>query len=182
MEINTNQKLSQQEKFDHKLTESRDSFDIPGNKVLSTGLLMVPVYLFFLSTIPNAFGLGIILLCCISSTFRKLLLEPWNQENGASLFNACCWEIQCIVELLIGSVFGGICFIFWQVSRWTRLQIITLGTISLSIPTAYLFAIFMWNARGWLNTMLLTCELRVEIVALIVGSAVTISWWLARQR
>lgn len=182
MEIDTSQKSSRQAEFEHSLTESCDSPGIPSDSVFSMGLLMmVPVYLFLLSIVPNAFGMGIILLCFISSTFRKVLLEPWSQENGAFLFNACCWKIQCIAELLIGPVFGGISFMFWQLSRWTQLQMITLGTILLSAPTAYLFAIFGSKARDWLNTMLLTSELRVEIVALVVGIAVVVSWSLARQ-
>lgn len=140
----------------------------PNGYNVSSKILMAVGYLFLLAAIPNVFGWGLVLLCCMSRSFRELLFEPWLRRNGDALFNVCCWQIQSSLNLLIEPVVDWVSFIVEQSGATIGLSEGTMWMVLLAAPVAYVCAILGWEARVWLNSMLLTCELRVEAVVLVV--------------
>lgn len=153
-----------------------------GGYDISSKILIAVGYLFLLTVVPNVFGWGLVLLCCISASFRELLFEPWKRRDGNSLFHACCWQIQSVLDLLIKPVHDCLSFIIEQLSLSVGLSEGTMWTILLAAPVAYVCAILGWEARVWLNNIMLACELRVEAVVLVVIVTLVVSRQFTKEK
>lgn len=149
--------------------------DTSGKYNTFSKLLMAIGYLFLLAIIPNVFGWALIVLSISSSAFQELLFEPWLQRDGALLFNTCCWKVQSVFDLLTEPVYSGIFLALQQLGLRIGVSVGTIGAVILSMPAAYLAAVLGWKVREWLNAMLLVCELRVEVVVLVVATALILS-------
>lgn len=125
-------------------------------------------YLSLLAVVLTPFGWGLLFLCCLSSTLREMIFGTWTQRDGYSLFQACCWSLHSTFDLLTRPIYGGISFVFGRLSASVGISTETIRMILLTIPIGYLFVITWCQVRGLLDSVLLSCELRVEVVAVIV--------------
>lgn len=106
------------------LQQFHESLRLPGPKTLLSKLALTLAYLALLTILPNAFGWTLALLCVLAPSLRMFLFEPW-AIDGNLQFNSFCWQLQFVVNLLVGSVYGGLSFILWPISGILRLHITT---------------------------------------------------------
>lgn len=160
---------------------AQDSQDGLKGYTSSSKLLMAVGYLFLLTIVPNIFGWGLVLLCVSSSTVRHLLFEPWTQRDGTLLFSTCCWKIQSFLGSPIKLACSALSTVLEQAGGSVGLSSESSWTILLTMPVVYILTVLGWKVRDWLNIMLLRCELRVEIVFVIVAIALIVPRRFTRE-
>lgn len=116
------------------IQQFHDSLHLPGPNTLISKVALSLMYLALLTVLPNAFGWTLALVCIVSPSLRMFLFESW-AIDGNLQFNSFCWQLQFVVNLLVGSVYGGLSFVLWPFSSLLGLYVKTVWVcLGIALP------------------------------------------------